>query len=189
MYISHICETSVFDHETMKNVLHVSDFKFSLLSVSRIIREFSCFVSFYPDFCVFRDPFDGKVNKIGGEDKILYIFKGEVPTQHMQGFTCDKQVITAGTILQDVNLWHKRLDHPSTKVLKLLNLVQRIKDSEVLCKYSICPLTKQTRLVFPVSSSRASICFVVVHIDLWDLIRPLLWIRFLTIIDGFSRFV
>lgn len=51
--ISHIGNVPIFANEAVKSALFVLDFKFNLLSVSKITRELSCFVSFYPDFCVF----------------------------------------------------------------------------------------------------------------------------------------
>ena len=66
--VSHIGETPIFDNEVARSVLHVPDFKFSLLSVSKITRELNCFVSFYPDFCVFQDLCSGRVKGIGREE-------------------------------------------------------------------------------------------------------------------------
>lgn len=190
--ISHIGETSLFDNRSVKNVLHVPDFKFSLLSVSKITRKLSCFVSFYPDLCVFQDLFSGKVKVIGKEHGGLYMFRGKVPAQYKQKASCQGKVITAGAILTDVDMWHKRLGHPSTQVLKVLKLVHNNKDSEVLYRCSICPLAKQTRLVFPISSSRSSASFVVVHMDVWGPYKvPTMDKKhyFLTIVDDYSRFV
>ena len=73
--VSHIGETPIFDSEVVRSVLHVSDFKFSLLSVSKITRELNCFVFFYPDFCVFQDLCSGRVKGIGREEGGLYSFK------------------------------------------------------------------------------------------------------------------
>lgn len=68
MEISHIGETPIFSNEVVRNVLHVPNFMSSLLSVSKLIRELSCFVSFYTDFCVFQDLFSGRVKEIGREE-------------------------------------------------------------------------------------------------------------------------
>lgn len=53
--ISHIGDVCLFPNEMLKDVLFVPNFKFNLLSVSKIPRDLSCFVSFYLDFCVFQD--------------------------------------------------------------------------------------------------------------------------------------
>ena len=45
--MNHNGESSIFDDEIVRNVMHLPDFKFNLLSVSKITLELSCFVSFY----------------------------------------------------------------------------------------------------------------------------------------------
>ena len=75
--VSHIGEAVVFKDEVVQDVLLVPDFKCNLLSVSKITKQLSCFVSFYPDLCVFRDLHSGKVKGIGKEKGGLYCFKYE----------------------------------------------------------------------------------------------------------------
>lgn len=57
--ISHSGEALVLQNKTVKYVLFVPDFKPNLLSVSKVTRQLSCFVSFYLDFCIFQDPYSG----------------------------------------------------------------------------------------------------------------------------------
>ena len=75
--------------------------------------------------------------------------------------------------------------------MRHLNLIHNNK-SEVLNNCPICPLAKQTRLVFPVSNSRTTSSFDMVHMDLWGPYKtPTLDKKhyFLTILDNYSRFV
>lgn len=51
--VSHIGNCKITDTGVINNVLYIPDFKHNLLSVSMITRELKCFVSFYPDFCLF----------------------------------------------------------------------------------------------------------------------------------------
>ncbi|XP_016576102.2 uncharacterized protein LOC107873690 [Capsicum annuum] len=51
--VTHIGKADVFGNQAVENILLVPDFKFNLLSVSKLTRELSCFVSFYPVFCIF----------------------------------------------------------------------------------------------------------------------------------------
>lgn len=44
----------------LKNVLHVPDFKFNMLSASKLTKDLNYFVSFYPDPCVVQDIQMGK---------------------------------------------------------------------------------------------------------------------------------
>jgi len=51
--VTHTGSTKILRSHKLKNVLFVPDFKFNLLSVSKLTRDLSCSVSFYPEFCVF----------------------------------------------------------------------------------------------------------------------------------------
>ena len=73
--VSHVGETSIFESEVARSILHVPDLKFSFLSVSKITRELNSFVPFYPDFCVFKDLCNGRMKGIGIEEGGLYNFK------------------------------------------------------------------------------------------------------------------
>lgn len=61
----------------MKNILYVPDFRFNLLSVSKLTRELSCSVNFFPDFYVFQNLYNDKVKGIGKERGGLYVLKGD----------------------------------------------------------------------------------------------------------------
>ena len=75
--ITHIGDTHLFNNEVIKDVLCVPEFKFNLLSVSQLTRELSCFVTFYPEFCIFQDLYSGRVKGIGREAGSLYIFRND----------------------------------------------------------------------------------------------------------------
>ncbi|WMV34576.1 hypothetical protein MTR67_027961 [Solanum verrucosum] len=72
--ISHIGNTPMFENELVQNVLFVPYFRFNLLSVSKLTKELSCFVSFYPDFCEFQDHHSDRVKGIGKENGGFYIY-------------------------------------------------------------------------------------------------------------------
>lgn len=61
--------------------------------------------------------------------------------------------------------WYNRLGYPSLKVLKHLSLIKGIKDVDVCSNCSVCPLTKQTRLHFSSSMSKANNIFYLIHMD------------------------
>ncbi|KAF3618804.1 hypothetical protein FXO38_33246 [Capsicum annuum] len=88
--ISHTGEAYIFVDDVIKDVLLVPDFKLNLLSVAKITKELSCFVSFYPDFCIFQDLFNGNVKGIGRQEGVLYVltrgWKEIISMQH-QNFT------------------------------------------------------------------------------------------------------
>lgn len=58
---------------TIENVLHVPEFIYNLLSVSKMTKVLQCSVFFFPHFCVFQDICTGKVKGIGKEKGGLYL--------------------------------------------------------------------------------------------------------------------
>nr|XP_016514223.1 PREDICTED: uncharacterized protein LOC107831027 [Nicotiana tabacum] len=73
--ITSIRDTVILGSYKLENVLHVPDFKFNLLSVSKITKQLCCVALFFPDFCVFQGLFNGKVLEIGKEKEGLYILQ------------------------------------------------------------------------------------------------------------------
>lgn len=61
----------------LKNVLHAPDFRFNLLSVSKLTKDLNCVVSFSPNLCTMHDLNTGEVIGIGKEEEGLYILKHE----------------------------------------------------------------------------------------------------------------
>ncbi|XP_070049483.1 uncharacterized protein [Nicotiana tomentosiformis] len=106
--ITHAGEATILENQKIKNVLDVSDFKFNLLSVSKLTRDLCCYAYFFPDFCVFQGLYSGKMVGIGKEDSGLYILsRGDV--------------VAAGSFHRDgvtTTLWHQRLVHASTNAMK-----------------------------------------------------------------------
>ncbi|XP_075095427.1 uncharacterized protein LOC142173702 [Nicotiana tabacum] len=75
----------------IKDVLHVPDFKFNLLSVSKLTRDLTCTVKFFPNFCVLQRLYSRKVLGIGRESDGLYILREYAQT------SC----ITVGAIIKE----------------------------------------------------------------------------------------
>ncbi|KAL4368164.1 hypothetical protein GQ457_05G014050 [Hibiscus cannabinus] len=88
-------------------------------------------------------------------------------------------------------LWHARLGHSSSSTMnKLSQLHCNSSQSDHIKHCGVCPLAKQSRLPFPISSSRESIPFSIIHIDLWGAYRVSTHSGhryFLTIVDDHSR--
>lgn len=83
-------------------------------------------------------------------------------------------------------LWHMKMGHPSFKVLKQLFVVNKDADMLLHNECPMCPLAKQTRIPFPVSVSRASFPFDLLHLDVWGPYRHFThngFRFFLTIVD------
>ncbi|XP_019257783.1 PREDICTED: uncharacterized protein LOC109236000 [Nicotiana attenuata] len=125
--------------------------------------------------------YNGKVMGIDRENDGLYILKWS-----------DKPVATLATKDTDeCSLWHMRLGHPSIMAMKHISaLKNKIVDS-LQHNYEICPLAKQSRLKFPLSSSKTECIFQLIHLDVWGPHKLPTYDRkhyFLTIVDEFSRY-
>ena len=87
--------------------------------------------------------------------------------------------------------WHQRLGHPSYKVIRSLPfLVKSFSFSRIAC--DICHQAKQTRDKFPISDSKATKCFEIIHCDLWGKYHTPFSCGatyFLTLVDDYSRAV
>lgn len=86
--------------------------------------------------------------------------------------------------------WHQRLGHPSHKVLRFLpNFVGLIKPCDA-SDCLVCPLEKQTRTPFSLSSISTVKPFELLHIDIWGAyhIPSFSGARyFLTIVDDYTH--
>ncbi|OIT20479.1 hypothetical protein A4A49_40152 [Nicotiana attenuata] len=74
--IEHVGSSYLSDFDKLENVLHVPDFKFNLMLVSKLTRDLKCAATFLPTLCVFQDLYNGRVKAIGKENEGLYILKG-----------------------------------------------------------------------------------------------------------------
>lgn len=101
--------------------------------------------------------------------------------------TTTKPLVAATTTYE---LWHRRLGHPSRDRLRLLT--SHIPDISVpISEYcGICPLAKQTRIPFPLSTKRSLEPFNLIHCDIWGPYRVASLTRaryFLSIVDDYTR--
>ncbi|XP_055835272.1 uncharacterized protein LOC129903760 [Solanum dulcamara] len=76
--VTHTGDCEIIDGHTISNVLYIPDFRYNLLSVSKITKELSCSVNFFPEFCIFQDLSSGKVLEIGREKEGLYLLKHRI---------------------------------------------------------------------------------------------------------------
>lgn len=162
-------------------VLFVPEFKFNLLSVTRLTKDLSCNNSFFPNFCTLQDLYSGKVIGIGREHNSLYLLKDEVPA------------VVSTTIKADnhTDLWHITLGHPS---LKVMQHILSLKDHIDVKRHNNCqtyPLAKQCRIVFPESHSSSTKCFQLMHVDVLGPYKTPTYEKkqyYVTIVDDFNRF-
>lgn len=159
-------------------VLYVPSFPFKLLSVGRLTHLLNCLAIFSPYNVIFQDQVTKK--KIGEgfyQNGLYYISTSS---------SFSKSLVAASNNVSLQRLWHRRLAHPSSHVLSIM--------FPSLCKTSYecetCHMSKSSRLSFPVSKSRATFPFEIVHSDVWGpaSLESFDGYRFyVTFIDDFSR--
>ncbi|XP_071719480.1 uncharacterized protein [Rutidosis leptorrhynchoides] len=98
---------------------------------------------------------------------------------------------TSSNTNDESSLWHSRLGHPSIHVMKCVkDIPSVIKCNNTISTCTICPLSKQNALPFPISSSHAKSLFALIHIDVWGPHKYCTMNNcryFLTIMDDHSR--
>jgi len=71
--VTHAGSSSVTVRTSLTNVLHLPQFKFNLMYVSKLTKKLGCLVSFFPDFCMFQDLSNGRVREICREENGPYV--------------------------------------------------------------------------------------------------------------------
>lgn len=96
---------------------------------------------------------------IGREEDGLYVMR-----IHCKEAGINEAKSVAVEQMMELEVWHKRLEHvPMATIRKLFAL--RNKDAFQLQYCDVCPLSRQTRLLFSVSTSRADEPFYLIHMD------------------------
>ena len=63
----------------LTSVLSLPNFSFNLMSVSKLTRALKCYISFFPDFCLFQDLMTKQIIGRGRESGGLYILDPTIP--------------------------------------------------------------------------------------------------------------
>ncbi|XP_021771703.1 uncharacterized protein LOC110735827 [Chenopodium quinoa] len=145
------------DGITLAHVLFVPKLKCNLISVSKMIDDSHCFVRFTYSLCAIQDQHSGSL--IGGGERIdgLCYFR-RIPK------VCAMTDLKVSTF----ELWHRRMGHPSDRIIKLVPAISTSSGSKSLNKAcQVFPQAKLSRDSFPNSDSRASRIFELIHCDLW----------------------
>ena len=127
----------------LHNVLFVPKLKCNLISASQLLRDLGLVIQLTDKFCVIQDRRTRKVIGVGEQCEGLYFLKGaaSVHAFKMNGVT-------------SFELWHRRMGHPSSKVLGLIpEVVCNNKNENKVC--DVCFRAKQTREMFSSSENKA----------------------------------
>ena len=156
-------------------VLYVPDSPFNLISISKLIHDLSCSITFSHYFVTLQDRSTGRTIGIERESQGLY---------HLSSASSS----TVCTSTDEPLLIHRRLGHPN--ISKLRNMVSRFSRlSSLECES--CQLGKHTHVSFPKNlESQTKFPFELVHTDIWgpsQTASTLGFRYFVTFIDDFSR--
>lgn len=132
--------------------------------------------------CVIQDRTSRMLIGAGEQHGGLYYYYGSIMATAHQA-----------TCRSSLDLWHKRLGHPSTKVLnKLPHLSSNVSTFTESKVCDVCVRAKHSRTKFPISTNKALHSFDLAHCDLWGPYRASSSCGaryFLTILDDYSRAV
>ena len=166
------------------DVLYVPDFNCTLISFSRLLKQTGRIAIFTDTLCVLQDRFTKTLIGTGEEREGVYYFTG------VRAASVHRAAVKNSSTSE---LWHRRLGHPSFRVLSSLPFVDKLGfDSDQAASREICFRAKQTRCVFHNSSNKASSAFSLIHCDVWGPYRTSSSYGakyFLTIVDDYSRAV
>ncbi|CAA7018786.1 unnamed protein product [Microthlaspi erraticum] len=169
----------------LKGVLYAPDLKCSLISVAKLLKAIKgSSITFTADLCVLQDHTKKTLIGAGEECGGVHVFRGAL------GGRAHKAAATS-SISKDV--WHRRLGHPSDRVLSHLPYsICTVKSAENDAVCDVCFRAKQTRDSFHESDNKAAGIFDLIHCDVWGGYRTPSSsgaVYFLTIVDDYSRAV
>jgi len=169
------------------NVFVSPDLSANLISVGQLVEnDYS--LHFDHRGCRVQDHVSGQVVATG--PKVGRLFP-------LQSFSIPRSVsLGCSSITSTSHLWHKKLGHPNSVILKHLvksgNLNNRHEFSSHLAfDCASRKLGKSKSLSFPMQGSRASTCFEIIHTDVWGVSPVLSHAQYrysVTFIDDYSRF-
>lgn len=186
--VEFIGDVSLPDGLCLKEVLFVPSFHFNLISVYKLAAQLKCNVVFNDNKCIIQEQLK-KHLLLGNNIKGLYYMQ---PVQNQVSEVLSAQASVAGQVsnklTDDAKMWHLRLGHMPFNKLRLL-FPEFKEDNQFLC--TVCPLAKQTRVVFNKSSIKTNDVFQLIHVDIWGPFKFASRTKctmFVTIVDDFSRY-
>lgn len=141
----------------LEHVLYVPTFHYNLLSVPRWTNATGGHVSFTTVSCTFQAQNSLQSLATGKLQGGLYHL--EILPVAFSNATLSKRQLSV--------LWHMRMGHVSAPVLLQIPSISAHINEECNKTCPICPVSKQSKLAFPVSDSHAHTVFELIHVDLW----------------------
>lgn len=120
--------------------------------------------------------------------RMVFIYSAPLPFLHpVSAFSSNSTCFSASA---NNTLWHLRLGHMSYSRMSLLQEVILAANIHSQSHCEICPLAKQHRSSFPLSSIKTSKPFDMIHCDIWGPFATTTSFGhkyFLTVVDDYTR--
>lgn len=174
----------------LRDVLLVPEFTVNLISVSRLVKDDGYKVHFDELGCIVQDRSFKIILEAGQPKEGLYVAERITQVQDNVVSELVNRTVLENKTAGDFELWHDRLGHPSVDVV---DMFLKIHSKSVLIRRldsTVCPMAKQSRLVFPISKHVSTELFELVHGDVWGPFNEETMTGckyFLTLVDDFSR--
>ncbi|KAL0345251.1 UNVERIFIED_CONTAM: hypothetical protein Sradi_4356400 [Sesamum radiatum] len=135
--VTHKGSVSLHPDLTLIDVLHVPQFQYNLLSVSKLCLHSSIEVKFYSSHCLLQDLETKRIIAIGKLHKNLYMLnKSSFSPLTIASLNSVQHTSCSGSESCNIVLWHRRLGHPSLTVLKHVPVVN---STETMNTCMVCP--------------------------------------------------
>ncbi|CAM8945952.1 unnamed protein product [Rhodiola kirilowii] len=180
--VTHTGSCAINQHLTICDVLLVPEFQFNLMSVGKLITNADYTVNFSDSLCTIQDKAKPITLATGDLNQGLFQIKSILQSTSLSAINTK----------DSLQLWHCRLGHASIKNIAE-NLSKHISlapcnKADICC--DICPMAKQTRLKFPISTTSSSHSFDLIHGDIGGPFHTPTFTGakyFLTLVDDYSR--
>jgi hypothetical protein len=149
----------------LDDVLYLPEFKYNLLSIHKLVSQLSLRLIFENNSCMIQDLPSQKMIGSVSADHGLYLLKVAAPSGSF--ISTVQSSVTTDFSISDPVLWHYRLGHLSlTRVHSLMKDYPFISiNKNLVC--DACHSSRQRRLPFSLSCSRATAPFDMIHADIW----------------------
>ncbi|KAL2920668.1 Retrovirus-related Pol polyprotein from transposon TNT 1-94 [Bienertia sinuspersici] len=189
--ILHVGTVKFTNSIILKDVFHVPEFHFNLISVHRLCDNMNCEVVFSSNTCFIQGPNMTQPQVLGKIQQGLYCADGFLQSGDVsnENNTIFGGVSAHHTDADAIKLWHLRLGHlPFPKLHLVQDHLHIPKSFDCYCQ--VCLAARQTRSSFPLSTSKTLQPFELIHVDIWGPYKVATYNKctmFLTAVDDYSR--
>ncbi|KAF7824227.1 Retrovirus-related Pol polyprotein from transposon TNT 1-94 [Senna tora] len=198
--VAHIGNSELLTDSTtlqLNTILHVPTVSKNLLSISRFAHDNNVYFEFHANKCLIKSQVDHKTLLKGRLEHSLYLFDTlKLSHKAPKSFSAHTATVsTSESDFRNFGVWHCRLGHPSTSVVKTvlshcnISLNNKNKNIQPFCE--ACCLGKMHALPFYPSSTIYTKPLELVYSDLWGP-APVLSSRgykyYIMFIDAFSKY-